>query len=752
MFTSQSRTFHEKGLGALFAATLLLNALLLFLVQPMIARMLLPYLGGAPSVWNTCMVFFQTLLLAGYAYSHFITQRLGVKAQTALHLSLLALAAAVLPLEISEASVQSLTGQTTPVIWLLKSLMLMVGLPFLMLSTGGPLLQQWFSKTGHSAAKDPYFLYSASNLGSLAALLGYPLLVEPNLRLSQQSWLLTFGYEVLIALIMLCADARWKSGASSDKEPTPQLEAVQVDKAVALNWKRRFRWVLLAFVPSSLMLGATTYLSTDISPIPLLWVMPLSLYLLTFILAFARKPLIPLSPLVKWMPLLALVVVLLILTHWPLPTWASVFLHLLFFFVAAFVCHSQLANDRPPTSRLTEFYLWLSVGGMLGGIFNSLFSPVVFKTVAEYPIAIVLALLLRPRLTTGTENARARYLDFALPAVVGILTVAFTFLPQNWGGNQVNSLASSLCLSSAIGYTFSRRPLRFALAMGAIILGSGFTSQFHYGKTLSLERNFFGVLRVTSSDDGQLKQFYHGNTKHGRQYIDPARHCEPLSYYHRRGPLGQALETFSSLKTLSNVAVVGLGTGAMACYAQAGQDWTFYEIDPAVLAMAQNEKFFSYLNCAGSPVKTILGDARLQLRNAPDGHYDLIVLDAFSSDAIPTHLLTKEAMELYMSKLAPDGRLLFHVSNRYLDLRPVIANLAAKSNLACFGVISENLQTQRAEGGDGLDPSLWVAVARHAEDLGTLIGNPGWQKLEGRPQAKIWTDDYSNVLGAMKWK
>lgn len=752
MFTSQSRTFQEKGLGALFAATLLLNALLLFLVQPMIARMLLPYLGGAPSVWNTCMVFFQTLLLAGYAYSHFITQRLGVKAQTALHLSLLALAAAVLPLEISEASVQSLTGQTTPVLWLLKSLMLMVGLPFLMLSTGGPLLQQWFSKTGHSAAKDPYFLYSASNLGSLAALLGYPLLVEPNLRLSQQSWLLTFGYAALIALILLCAVVRWKAAASPDKEPAPQLEAGQVNSAVGLGWKRRLHWVLLAFVPSSLMLGATTYLSTDISPIPLLWVMPLSLYLLTFILAFARKPLIPLSPLVKWMPLLALVVVLLILTHWPLPTWASVFLHLLFFFVAAFVCHSQLANDRPPTSRLTEFYLWLSVGGMLGGIFNSLISPVVFKTVAEYPIAIVLALLLRPRLTTGTDNARARYLDFALPAVVGILTVAFTFLPQNWGGNQVNSLASSLCLSSAIGYTFSRRPLRFALAMGAIILGSGFTSQFHYGKTLSLERNFFGVLRVTSSDDGQLKQFYHGNTKHGRQYIDPARHCEPLSYYHRRGPLGQALEAFSSLKTLSDVAVVGLGTGAMACYAQAGQDWTFYEIDPAVLTMAQNEKFFSYLNCAGSPVKTILGDARLQLRNAPDGHYGLIVLDAFSSDAIPTHLLTKEAMGLYMSKLAPDGRLLFHVSNRYLDLRPVIANLAAESNLACFGVIFENLLKQRAEGGDGLDPSLWVAVARHAEDLGTLTGNPGWQKLEGSPQAKIWTDDYSNVLGAMKWK
>lgn len=748
MRLNQSRTFQESGLGILFAATLLLNALLLFLVQPMIARMLLPYLGGTPAVWNTCMVFFQTLLLAGYAYSHFITQRLSVRTQTILHLSLLALAAIVFPLEISETSVQSLSGQTTPVFWLLKSLLLMVGLPFLMLSTGGPLLQQWFSTTKHSAAKDPYFLYSASNLGSLAALLGYPLLVEPNLRLSQQSWLFAAGYAALIALILLCAAARWKSPNSKSELANRMLST---DSVTTIGWARRLRWVLLAFVPSSLMLGATTYLSTDISPIPLLWVMPLSLYLVTFILAFARKLLLPINLLVKWMPLLALVLVLLILTQWSLPTWASVCLHLLFFFVAAFVCHSQLANDRPPASRLTEFYLWLSVGGMLGGIFNSLIAPVVFNTVAEYPIAIVLALLLRPKLTTGEDKAHARYLDFALPAVVGALTVAFTILPQRWGGSEANSLVFSLCLPSAIGYTFSRRPLRFALAMGAIMLGSGFTSQFHYGKTLNLERNFFGVLRVALSEDGELNQFYHGNTKHGRQYIDPARRCEPLSYYHRKGPLGQALEAFSTRQVSPNIAVVGLGTGAMASYAQAGQRWTFYEIDSAVLAIAQNEKYFSYLNCAGSPVKTILGDARLQLRNAPDGYYGLIVLDAFSSDAIPTHLLTKEAMELYLSKLAPEGRLLFHVSNKYLDLRPVIANLAANANLTSFAVVFD-MQTQRADGGSGLDPSNWIAVARQTEDFGTLAIHPRWQKLEGSPQSKIWTDDYSNVLGAMKWK
>lgn len=738
----------ETGLGALFAITLLLNALLLFLVQPMIARMLLPYLGGTPAVWNACMVFFQALLLAGYAYSHLLTQWFGVRLQTILHCGLLVLAAIVFPLEIPETSLQSLSGQTPPLAWLLKSLALMIGLPFFMLSAGGPLLQQWFSTTNHSAAKDPYFLYGASNLGSLAALVGYPLLLEPNLRLRQQSWLWVMGYAALILLILFCALTRWKADGSADNTGQSQQP---IQPVTTLSWSRRLRWVLLAFVPSSLMLGATTYLSTDISPIPLLWVLPLSLYLLTFILAFARRSVLPLAPLVKWMPLLALVLVLLILTQWSLPTGASVVLHLLFFFTAALVCHSQLAADRPSAERLTEFYLWLSVGGMLGGIFNSLLAPVLFNTIAEYPIAIVLALMLRPKLNAYADKVSDRWMDLALPAAVGGLTLALAVLPQRWRMTQVQSLAFSLCLPSAIGYTFGKRPLRFALALGAIMLGSGFSSQFHYGQTLNVQRNFFGVLRVARSEDSRLNQFYHGNTKHGRQYIDPNRRCEPLSYYHRRGPLGQALEAFSANHSPSNIAVVGLGTGAMACYAQPGQQWTFYEIDSAVLASAQNERYFSYLNCAASPVKTILGDARLQLRGAPSESYGLIVLDAFSSDAIPTHLLTKEAMELYLSKLAPEGRMLFHVSNKYLDLRPVVADLAASLNLISYAVIFDS-QAQRAAGGDGLDPSSWIAVARDAKELGTLTSNSSWQKLETRPQAKIWTDDYSNVLGALKWR
>lgn len=747
MRLKDSQSNKDFRTGALFAATLLLNALLLFLLQPVIARMLLPYLGGTPAVWNTCMLFFQSLLLAGYAYAHIITTRLSVRSQTILHCSLLALAAIAFPLEISESSVQSLNGQTVPVLWLLKSLLLMVGLPFLMLSTGGPLLQQWFSTTGHRAAKDPYFLYSASNLGSLAALLGYPLLVEPALRLSQQSRWWMIGYGVLMALIVLCAVVRWNAGTSLQRNESIN-ESAPTNSPATIAWKRKLLWVLLAFVPSSLMLGATTYLSTDITPIPLLWVLPLALYLLTFILAFARKPLLPLAAMVKWMSLLAIVLVLLIFSGWTPPTWAAFFFHLLFFFVAAFVCHSRLANDRPPASRLTEFYLWLSVGGMLGGVFNSLIAPVVFTSVAEYPIAIVLALLLRPRLANSA--GKTSWSDLAWPVGVGALTVVLAIVPIRWGLNQVQALACSLFLPSAIGYTFTRKPVRFALSLGAIMLSLSFSLQLHHGEILTTSRSFFGILRVSRSVDGELNQFFHGNTKHGRQYLDADRRCEPLSYYHRKGPLGEALSEFASPTAASNIAVVGLGTGAMACYAQSGQNWTFYEIDPMVLAIAQNERFFSYLSCAGGTVSTVLGDARLQLKNAPNNHYSLIVLDAFSSDAIPTHLLTKEAIDLYLSKLAPGGRLLFHISNKYLNLRPVIAELAGSANLVSLEV-THDLRAQLVSGGESLDPSVWAVAARNEQDLGALLTNPHWQK-PGRQSKPVWTDDYSNVLGALEWK
>jgi len=734
----------------LFAATLLLNALLLFLIQPIVARMLLPYLGGAPAVWNTCMVFYQAMLLGGYAYAHLTTRWLGARRQTILHLILLLSAVFIFPIEVSEKAIQSLDGQAQPVWWLLGRLLVMVGLPFFMLSTGGPLLQQWFSTTNHLAAKDPYFLYSASNLGSLIALLGYPLLMEPALRLRQQSWLWAGGYALLLILIIACALARWKSKvASIESSESIEPSGTNVEgRSDQLTLARRARWVLLSFAPSSLMLGVTTHLSTDISPVPLLWVAPLSLYLLTFILAFARRPLISLNRLTRWSPLLGLALILPMLLGVQGLIWLMAPLHLLFFFVAALMCHRRLADDRPEASRLTEFYLWLSAGGALGGLFNSVVAPYVFNSIVEYPLAVALALLLRPRTAVKPEQSRRRWLDLAGPAGVFALNVGLWSLLPRLGVMPIKALLLSLLLPAAICCLFARRPLRFGLAVGALMLGGGLFPGLQDGQTSRVERNFFGVLRVAQDRGGEFQQLYHGTTLHGKQFLDPRRQCEPLSYYHRRGPLGQALEAFASSPASPNVAVVGLGTGAMACYSAPGQSWTFYEIDPAVLEIAQDSRYFTYLKkCTASPAQMILGDARLRLRSAPQEHYGLIMLDAFSSDAIPTHLLTRQALDLYLSKLAPGGRLAFHISNRFLDLRPVVGDLAKSADMICLAN-----EIGEARQDEGQTSALWTVMARRAEDLGGLLNNPGWRRLDGRAQAEIWTDDYSNILSVLKWK
>ncbi|MGH9938537.1 MAG: spermidine synthase, partial [Blastocatellia bacterium] len=364
-----------------------------------------------------------------------------------------------------------------PVWWLLGRLLVMVGLPFFMLSTGGPLLQQWFSTTNHLAAKDPYFLYSASNLGSLIALLGYPLLMEPVLRLQQQAWLWAGGYALLLILIIACAMARWKAGAASIESQAgpPAPDGANAEgQSDRLTLRRRARWALLSFVPSSLMLGVTTHLSTDISPVPLMWIAPLALYLLTFILAFARKPRPSLNRLTRWMPLPGVALILTMLLQVRGLIWLVAPLHLLFFFVAALVCHRQLADDRPGAGRLTEFYLWLSVGGALGGLFNSVVAPSLFNSIVEYLLAVVLALLMRPRGSGQPEQSRKRWLDLAGPAVVYALTAGLVLLLPRLGVAPINVLLLSLLAPAGVGYTFARHPRRFGLAMGALMLGVGF--------------------------------------------------------------------------------------------------------------------------------------------------------------------------------------------------------------------------------------------------------------------------------------
>ena len=737
-------------MGLLYTLTLLLNALLLFLVQPMIAKMLLPSLGGTPAVWNTCMVFFQTMLLCGYAYSHFVTKKLSLKPQIIVHLALFIGAALVFPFEISEKSLQSLSNGAQPISWMLGQLFLLVGLPFLMLATSGPLLQQWFSQTDHPSAKDPYFLYSASNVGSLLALVGYPLLLEPTLRLRQQSLTWAVCYVTLLSLLGACAAIRWRA-AKPVAQPTTD-EAPR--EAAPLNWPQRGRWVLLSFVPSSLMLGVTTHLSTDISPFPLLWVVPLALYLITFILAFAKRQWISTARLAQGFPFLGIALAFVMFSEEKHALWLSVGLPLLFFFCTALLCHRQLAETRPATLHLTEFYVWLSVGGTLGGLFNSLLAPFIFNRVLEYPLMVIVALLLRPRSTKAAavplRSLWERSLDYALPAALGLLTFLLVYSLPYVGVPKMPAVALSLGVPAVIGLGFITKPIRFGLAMAAILFGGSSYLGLLFGQTLHQSRNFFGVQRVAVDQTGTMHDLSHGSTRHGRQYIDPKRQCEPVSYYHQNGPVGQWMTALREQPLAKpNVAIVGLGTGALISYAKPGEDWTFYEIDPDVIQIAAHSGHFTYLkNCSAASNRIVMGDARLQLRNAPDRHYGLIVLDAFSSDGIPVHLLTKEALDLYLAKLADGGRLVMHISNVYLDLRQVVSALAQSANLSCL--VNDDFSAQMVNAAPNQDPSTWVVLARRAEDLGSLSQHPQWHRFDNYAKSKLWTDDYSNILSVFR--
>ncbi|MFN4259991.1 MAG: spermidine synthase [Gemmataceae bacterium] len=751
----------------LFASTLFVSAALLFCMQPMVAKMILPLLGGTPSVWNTCMVFFQATLLAGYLYAHGTTTWFGVRRQAVLHIVILLLPLVVLPVAISTNAIAMLPTESNPIAWVLLVLTLSVGLPFFVVSTSAPLLQKWFAGTGHPAGRDPYFLYSASNLGSMLALLSYPLLLEPSFGLERQSWLWTAGYGVLVLLIMICAYCVWRgAGAKNPKatiphpEPTAQSAESEWTDAVMpaspsvldarpLTWGRRLRWVALAFVPSSLMLGVTLYITTDIAAIPLLWVMPLALYLFSFILVFASRPPLPHQWLVLALPLAVILALALFLLAGANPRWQLIPVHLLAFFVIAMFCHGELAQDRPPPRHLTEFYIWLSIGGVLGGLFNTLSAPLLFSQVgvAEYPLMLILATLLLPR---RAPAPRWQYgLDAGVPMLMGLLTVGIfvVWKPTALIGVPVLGVLISSC------YLAASSPLRLALCLAAIGLPIAILDL--EGKTVHWERNFFGLVRITDDTDNQLRRLVHGGTMHGVQSLDATKRELPLSYFHRSGPIGEVFTTFQKRPERQNrhVAVTGLGVGSLAAYALPGQDWTYYEIDPAMKRVAEDPRYFTYLADArqrGATIDIVLGDARLRLREAPDQYYDLMVLDAFSSDSVPVHLITLQALQLYLEKLAPDGILAFNISNRYLDLKPVLANLAAHERLLCHS--RGELEVTAEERKMGKTPSQWVIMARQEADLGDLPRNPRWQPLTGDPHAPLWTDDFSNVLGVFRWQ
>jgi hypothetical protein len=773
----------------LYSITMFTGATLLFVVQPMVGKMILPLLGGTPAVWSTCMVFFQAALLGGYAYAHASTALLGVSRQMLLHVALLALPFTVLPLAVNSALLRG--GEANPVLDVLLLLSLSVGLPFLVVSATAPLIQQWFTRTGHPAARDPYFLYAASNLGSMLALLGYPTLIEPRLHLRGDGWLTqtslwSLGYLALAVLIVLCALTLWRRRSEPDVgEPSGGAEATGgeqwsgVPPEPPLSWGRYLRWIALAFVPSSLLIGATTYITTDIAAVPLLWVLPLAIYLLSFILAFGRWPARLHRLVVAATAPIVLVVFFLMLSGFKQRIWITVLWHFLLLFVVALACHGELALTRPAARHLTQFYLLLSVGGVLGGIFSALIAPAVLNRIAEYPLVMALACLLvvRPR-RPPAGRLRGFAEDVALALAVGVAglvlfsdlvtlrldTAFFTRLLRipsatvaEWITPAEGTARKLLVYGTPIAALLFLRRRPAALALGLVLLfGVGEFVDARNGNLILQARSFFGVLQVSRDDDlSGYTELRHGTTLHGQQSLDPARRAEPLAYYHRGSPLGLVMAELERRSPVLRVAVIGLGAGTLAAYARLGDVMTFYEIDPLVRDIATNRFYFAYVPDAisrGATVRIEMGDARIRMdqvrKERPGEHYDLIVVDAFSSDAIPVHLLTREAFRLYVGMLSVRGLLILHLSNRYLSLEPVVANLAEDAHLD-----GRLLRHDLSPVTEGASASTWAVLARTPEAFGDLMRDPGWTdaKLDPNPRVGVWTDDFHNLLAIVNW-
>ncbi len=716
----------------LYSIAILLGSGLLFIVQPMCAKMVLPQLGGTPVAWNTCMVFFQAGLLVGYAYAHGGPRWLGVGPHAILHVGLLIAACFTLPIRLPDV----IDPGVHPIGWLLLELTFAVGAPFVLLSAGAPLLQLWFIDRTASY-RDPYFLYAASNVGSFLGLAVFPFVLEPYLRLREMSEWWRGGFIACVVLVALCVP--WRATSS-----WAQLSA-ETAVTAAPTWRQRGRWIMLALIPSSLLLSVTTHLTTDIAAIPLLWLIPMALYLLTFTLVFAQRRLLPHAILVRWLPLMVVVLIVVLVMEATQPMLVVMGLHLIGFFWLAMVCHGELSNTRPAAAHLTDFFLCLAVGGVLGGVLNALVAPVLFWGLFEYPLMIALACVFgldKATQATRSDWLTALGLGVSAAILIGILqTSALAAFNRD-----TRAAVGVVCVALIACYLMQTRPARFALGIAAILLASGLNYGVH-GVSAYRERSYFGIHRVTEVDG--LRRLVHGNTVHGQQSLDPARRHLPLTYYSVDGPIG---EVFASLKgdvRLKHVGVIGLGTGSLAYYADKGQEWTFFEIDPSVKRIAEDPKLFTFLGDSRGAIRIELGDALVQLKRTKQ-KFGLIVVDAFGSDAIPVHLLTREALRVYLDHLETDGLIALHISNHYVDLEPVLANLARDAETACVAHFRDHpVPTGREQ--EGIMRSQWLVLARRDEDVQRLLDSRRWERARARPSLRVWTNDYSNLWQVFRW-
>ena len=730
----------------LFAGTLFSSATLMFILQPMFGKILLPLLGGSPAVWNTCMVFYQILLFLGYLYAHFLSSRLNLKRQIQIHIVLILLSFLALPLGLPENTVPP--TESNPTWWLLWTLFLAIGLPFFVVSTTAPLLQKWFAHVGHHTSDDPYYLYTASNAGSLISLLSYPFLVEPNIGLSLQKNLWSGGFVILCVFIVSCGLLLWRSQPEDTGRDAKSCVSTPPEP---LSFKTKLHWLVLALVPSSLLLGLTNFISTDIASVPLLWIIPLTLYLLTFVIVFSKwnvlvHPWMMRFQAIFLIPFLAFAFI----DPADLPYWAYLILHTLAFFFAVMVCHGELARIRPHTQYLTLFYLMMSFAGMLGGMFNTFVAPFIFNAVYEYPIMIVAALLLRPGII-GAWNFK-----LALQIIIPVLLIVTAWILYNNVPNLLDYFdqnAISLMVLTLLTFVFRNRPVAFAGLTAAIIsLSLGLHGLSSH--TIYQERSFFGVFSVRdamieneNNQPEKIHELYHGTTKHGAQRLAQALQTIPYMYYSQPGPMGQLFKEFDGQNQNWTIGTVGLGAGALVCYSKPQQQWTIYEIDPLVIKIAQNAEYFHYLERCGKNAAMKVGDARLSIAAEPAQKFDLLIMDAFSSDSVPTHLLTQEALELYFSKLKPNGILAFHITNAHLSLKKVISDHAQQLKLAAL------IQEFKPQDNQPLVVVTdWVVMAKNPQTLEPLAQSRlgYWEKLPLYFDMKPWTDDFTNIIDIWK--
>jgi spermidine synthase len=720
---------HYSNLVIIYAATILVSALLLFLVQPMIAKIILPLLGGAPSVWNVCMVFFQGMLLTGYFYAHFSIKYLGLKKQSVIHILLLLISLISLPIGVYSTSNISPGNEA---IWLLILLIGIIGFPFFFLSANAPMLQKWFAHTKHPSSENPYFLYAISNIGSMVALLGYPFIIEPLFTLQEQTAYWSYAYILLMGLITLCVIYMYKHFKDNNDETHHNK------KSKALSWKNRVQWSILAFIPSSLFIGATTHITTDIAAFPLLWVLPLAIYLFTFIIGFSKKAYLNIHT-VSFIGLASTLVILfssIIINIFLEFVMISILVILIQVFSISYCCHRRLANNAPHTNHLTEYYLWISFGGMLGGIFNAFIAPNIFIASTEYLLVSIIAIAILPIIKKQISVKK-----FNKYIAVGIISFISLLILKEHISEELFLKSLYTLIPVIIILLISRTKTRLAtIAVSSLII-----IIFHgvlQENQLFKGRSFFGIYKVEKIAEQNVYTFMHGTTLHGAQYINDNDRLKTATYYNTKGPVGNVMNYVNNL-AYNNIGIIGLGVGAISCLFNNKQHITFYEIDKMVEDIASNTDYFTYLNDCPPSNNVIIGDARIKIQEATNSSYDIIILDAFSSDAIPIHLITKEAIEIYLNKLSANGLLIMHITNRYLELRPVVAAIAENLNL--YGVVQYDQPRVR---DISRTRSKWVVLSRNDNHINMIKkNNNDWENINKfNNNMKLWTDDYSNIL------